>query len=645
MRFSAIFGRSTLLVLIAAGVVGAGALVFLQGKNSPALTPISIGNTAAPNQLVPPRPFPQRTAPTGVPRPDSRSADPAERLVADSEVLREVWQQEGPDEWTRHAVLLCPATRQKLDCREKWINVTGRPTLARRQLSSGEQMLVQTSPAAEEHSLRSSLAPLGFRVLEHIAEGLYSVELPAGELLTVAEAIARLHSASIPGLSARPDGIGFGAAEPNDPLFPDTYHLSFSNYGQWNLRNTGARINAVPDTDIGAVPTWNILQTAPSVTIAVLDSGLRTNHPDLAGLSCRGTNLVADNSDFTDDEIYGGHGTGVTAVMAANRNNAIGLAGIVGGADYLIVKVLNNTNYGDTSDVIKGLGYARSNGASVVNMSLVGFPDDPALQEAITRCESNGILLCISAGNQGSNNDVTPNYPSSFTNANIISVGGHDWSNLRWTGGASTNSPSNYGAASVDLFAPGARIPSAAQTNISQTNNYLWWNGTSVATPHVTAVAALVKFLNPAWTASQIKEAILSSVATSSNYSGLCTSGGRLDALKAVGRAITEIPTNDTDRDDADNLLEYLAGTRTDDFSSQPRATGERGTTNFTITMPRVVRTDARLVAEKTTNLNSATGWTTDGVSEASDASTFRASIAFPGIGKAFLRVKGSTVP
>jgi subtilisin family serine protease len=295
--------------------------------------------------------------------------------------------------------------------------------------------------------------------------------------------------------------------------------------------------------------------------------------------------------------------------------------------------------------VIKGLDYALTNNASVVNMSLVGFPDDPALRNAIARCESNGILLCISAGNHGTDNDETPNYPSSYTNANIIAVGGHDWSNQRWTGGATTNAPSNYGAASVDVFAPGARIPSAAQTNITQTNNYLWWNGTSVATPHVTAVAALIKSLNPSWTAPQIKEAILSSVATSSNYSELCTSGGRLDALKAVGRAITQGPSNDTDRDEADNLLEYLAGTRTDDFSRQPRVTGEQGTANFTITMPRVVRADAKLVAEQTANFDSATRWTTNGISEAGDASTFRASIPFPGIGKGFLRIRGSTVP
>ncbi len=504
-------------------------------------------------------------------------------------------------------------------------------------------MLVQTSPSVSERDLRSSLEPLGFSVRERIAEGLYTVEPPVAELLTVAEAIARLRSASIPGVSARPDGIGFGAAVPNDPFFPDTYA---GGWGQWNLRNTGARSNAVPGTDISAVQTWDILQTAPAITVAFLDSGLRTNHPDLAGISCRGTNIVASNSDFSDDEtIAGGHGTGVTAVMAANRNNGIGLAGIVGSADYLIVKVLNNTNYGTTSDVIKGLDFARSNGASVVNMSLVGFSNDQGLRDAIARCESDGILLCISAGNQGSNNDLVPNYPSSFTNANIISVGGHDWSNQRWSGGTNTNAPSNYGASSVDLFAPGALIPSAAQTNAAQTNNYLWWTGTSVATPHVTAVAVLVKSLNPSWTASQIKTAILSSVATNASYSGLCTSGGRLDALEAVGRAITQAPANDTDRDDSDNLLEYLAGTRTDDFSSQPRVTGERSATHFTITMPRVVRANAKLVAEQTENLTSATVWTTSGISEASDISTFRASIPLPATGKAFLRIKGSIVP
>jgi subtilisin family serine protease len=632
------------LVLIAAVGTGLATLVFLQPTNSPAPGSGFIEDITDSNHPTPPVASSRWPFCPDTPRPDSNSADPAERLVADSEVLREVWQQDGANHWTRHVVLLCPATHRKLNCREKWINTSsGQLTLARRELSSGEHVLVQTSPAANEHELRSSLAPLGFNVRERIAENLYSVELPAGELLTVAEAIARLHSPPIPGVSARPDSIGFGAAVPNDPFFPDTYA---GGWGQWNLRNTGARSNAIPGTDISAVQTWDIVQTAPAITVAFLDSGLRTNHPDLAGLSCRGTNIVASNSDFSDDEtITGGHGTGVTAVMAANRNNGIGLAGIVGSADYLIVKVLNNTNYGTTSDVIKGLDFARSNGASIVNMSLVGFSNDQGLRDVIARCESNGILLCISAGNQGSNNDLTPNYPSSFTNANIISVGGHDWSNQRWNGSTNTNAPSNYGATSVDLFAPGALIPSAAQTNASQTNNYLWWTGTSVATPHVTAVAALIKSLNPVWTAPQIKEAILSSVATNSNYSGLCTSGGRLDALKAVGRAITQGPSNDTDRDDADNLLEYLAGTRADDSSAQPLVTGELDGTQFRVTMPRVIRADAHLVAEKSTALGAATSWSTNGISDASDTSTFRASIPQAGLDKAFLRIKATTSP
>jgi hypothetical protein len=158
-------------------------------------------------------------------------------------------------------------------------------------------------------------------------------------------------------------------------------------------------------------------------------------------------------------------------------------------------------------------------------------------------------------------------------------------------------------------------------------------------------VAALIKSLNPAWTAPQIKSAILSSVITNANYSGLCSSGGRLDALTAIGRAITQIPSNDTDNDTSDNLLEYLAGTRADELSSQPRVTGQRSGTNLIVSMPRIVRTNARLLAEQTASMTSATAWTTNGVSEASDAATFRASIPFPGTGKAFLRIKGVTVP
>ena len=575
------------------------------------------------------------------------SSDQVELLVANADLLATEWSSRGPDLRIRKMTLHCPVSGRKFESREYWQTATDRPPLlTKRELFSADQVLVADRSGSDVDTVRSSLRALGLVLKEHIADGLYTVVVPSDGHTTAAGTIDRINASAGSALQARPDFIGFGGAVPDDPLFADTYA---GGWGQWNLRNSGAgssvRSNPIAGADIAATSLWQVVQSSPRVTIAVLDSGVRTNHPDFAGISWRGTNIVSTNADFSDDN---GHGTGVVGIMAANRGNGTGIAGLIGPADYLIVRVLqntiSNTTTGTTSDLIKGLGYARSNGATVINMSVQGFPNDSALRTEMAHCEAAGILLVICAGNDGTNTDGAPNFPSSFTNANILSVGSHDWTDTRWKGGDSTTHfPSNFGAASVDIFAPGAYIPSP---DLSRSyGDYSWWTGTSFAAPHVTAVAAMIKALNPSWTAPQIKQALLSSVTTNASYAALCLSGGRLNALGAVGRAITQAPANDTDGDDSDNLLEYLAGTRTDDLSSQPRVTGERSATHFTITMPRVVRADAKLAAEQTENLTSATVWTTSGISEASDSSTFRASIPLPATGKAFLRIKGSTLP
>jgi hypothetical protein len=148
------------------------------------------------------------------------------------------------------------------------------------------------------------------------------------------------------------------------------------------------------------------------------------------------------------------------------------------------------------------------------------------LDAEFTACQTAGILLCICAGNQGANNDLTPNYPSSYPHANIIAIGNHDRTDVRWSG---SFNPSNYGAVSVDLFAPGRDILAPVLGA-----GYANYTGTSQATPFVTAVAAALKYLHPTWQAPEIKRRILDTVTKRSSYAGLCTTGGRLNAAAAV---------------------------------------------------------------------------------------------------------------
>ena len=592
------------------------------------------------------RPWPPRQAPADAVA-QGGSADMVEWFVANADRLATRWQRDGQGVRIKHTSLRCPVSGRKFEAREHWNpSAQSRPAMTRRELFSGEQVLVVDQAGLDEASMSSRLHALGLTIKEHIADRLYTVGVPSHA--SAAMTIDAINASAGSGLQARPDFIGFGGGVPDDPMFPDTW---LGGWGQWNLRNSGAdspvRGSSVAGADIAATTLWDVAQSSPGVTIAVLDSGVRTNHPEFAGISWRGTNIVSTNADFSDDN---GHGTAVAGIMAARQGNGIGIAGLIGPADYLIVRVLqntiSNTTWGSTSDLIKGLGYARSNGATVINLSVQGYSDTnnvPLLQSEINRCEAAGILLVVCAGNSGTNTDVAPNFPSSFTNANIISVGSHDWTDARWTGGAETNAPSNFGAASVDLFAPGARIPAPdlARTIDGEMWEYDWWTGTSFAAPHVTAVAAMIKSLNPSWTAAQIKQAILSSVATNANYAGLCVTGGRLNALGAIGRAVTGNPADDADSDGFANLIEYLAGTRADSPANRPAITAVRDSSGFSITMPRAVRPYARLTGQQSTNLQA---WTTNGVAVSESNSTFRASVP-PGGDAGFLRVAGVPVP
>jgi subtilisin family serine protease len=566
-----------------------------------------------------------------IPAPSIRSTDPAERLLASAESIESRWRETSPGRLVHEQILRPGPNARLLGCREVWWTGPRSARLLQRRIFSAEHVLVETAPGTPEEVLRAHLLDLELGPPVRVTDNLFRAPLASPAIGAADEAVAALRSGGGPVVRAGTDAVGFGGGTPNDPLFGS----------QWNLRNDGTRVNAVAGADISAIGLWAVASRAEGVTVAILDSGVRTNHPDLQGRSWRGTNMVSNSADFGDDH---GHGTGVAGVIAAERSNGLGIAGLLGDADYLVVKVLNAANEGLTSDVIRGLDYARGKGATVINMSLVGFPDDPFLRGAIDRCEEAGILLCISAGNNGTDNDQTPDFPSSFTNANIISVAGHDWTDTRWTGGTNgTNRPSNFGATRVDIFAPGASVPSADLTR--SYGDYSFWTGTSFAAPHVTAIAAIIKSLNPSWTAPQIKGAILSSVVTNSAYAGRCTSGGRLDGLAAIGRAITAQPLNDTDADGAENILEYLAGTPADDAARWPAVSLVRDTGHLRLSMPRVVRPDARLSAEQTTALVPSAVWSTNGISDESDASFFRASVPIGASDRKFLRIKASPDP
>ena len=330
-----------------------------------------------------------------------------------------------------------------------------------------------------------------------------------------------------------------------------------------------------------------------------------------------------------------GHGSHVTGIIAATRNNGQGIAGLISDVKIMVCKILNASNSGTTSNLIAATNYSRLRGARIMNMSLQNYPYSTSLSAAFDVCEAAGVLLSVCAGNQGRNNDVTPNYPSSYDHPNIIAVGNHSRSNVRWAG----VSGSNYGENKVDIFAPGTDILSPVLGT-----SYNYYTATSMATPAVTAAAAALKYTNPDWSVSQIKDCLLNSAIVGSAYQGICVSGGRLDFLNSISRAIRLNANHDSDGDGSPNILEYLSGARLDDASIKPFVVTDIIGNLLMITVPRPSRLGGYLEVETSSDL---INWSTDGVIDYSWGATLSGAIPMHGENlRGFLRIRSRyTIP
>ena len=207
----------------------------------------------------------------------------------------------------------------------------------------------------------------------------------------------------------------------------------------------------------------------------------------------------------------------------------IGVTGVTWNSKIMPLKFLDSQGGGYVSDAISAILYASKMGAPIISNSWSGTGDSQSLKDAI---DASSALIVCAAGNSAANSDVTPQYPAAYTNSNIISVAASNYNDK-------LASFSNYGVNSVDLAAPGVSIYSTTKSG-----EYKYLNGTSMATPYVTGVAALIKSQNPSMTATQIKSKILDNCDILSSLSGKVATGGRLNAAKAMGiSAPTPTPT------------------------------------------------------------------------------------------------------
>ena len=346
---------------------------------------------------------------------------------------------------------------------------------------------------------------------------------------------------------AEPNYIYHITSTPNDPYFNQL----------WGLHNTGQN-GGTPDTDIDAPEAWEINKGNKNIIVAVIDSGVDYTHQDLAANmwtnpgEIPGNGIDDDGNGYVDD-VYGidaknsdsdpmddlGHGTHVSGTIGAVGNNSKGVVGVNWDVSIMALKFLGSDNWGYSSDAVECIYYAIYNGAHIMSNSWIGDTFSKSLKEAIDSAENAGILFVAAAGNSGVNIDSSPVYPAGYDNENIIAVAATDRND-------NLASFSNYGTVSVDVAAPGVNIYSTVY-NPNQKNTYESWSGTSMATPHVSGLAALIIAeywynynlngdIDPPGNISYIdvKESILQAVDPLPGLSGRIATGGRINAYSSL---------------------------------------------------------------------------------------------------------------
>lgn len=284
----------------------------------------------------------------------------------------------------------------------------------------------------------------------------------------------------------------------------------------------------------------------PAVIVADIDTGIDYNHDDLFSnlwinnKEIKGDRIDNDGNGFVDDIIgwdfcdndglpfdTNVHGTHTAGVIAAGYNNSLGVSGYAPGIKLMPIRLLA-ANGGTIEQAVLSIQYAVKNGASVISASWGSGDNSQILLDAIKVAGEKNVTFVAAAGNKWSNLDDASglkHYPAGFTLPNLITVAGtmQDDSRLEY---------SNWGPKSVHLAAPGFDIISTVPTN-----KYQLLEGTSMATPHVSAAVALVKRANPALTPTQIRTIIMSSVDQDPKIRYLVASGGRLNVARAVEMA------------------------------------------------------------------------------------------------------------
>lgn len=343
------------------------------------------------------------------------------------------------------------------------------------------------------------------------------------------------------------------AAHPEVEYIEPNYIVSITSSGkpeddkfknQWGLNNDGRNGALLPlgksGEDINVLKAWNITKGNKDLKIAVIDTGVDYNHPDLKaqmdinweefyglpGVDNDGNGYVGDIYGYSFADQHGdpmdkhGHGTHCAGVIGA-EHNSIGIAGVMANVKIVAIKFLSDSGSGETINAIASIDYAIKREVNIMSNSWGGGRKNQALLEAIQAANDAGIVFVASAGNSSSNNDTRPSYPASYEVPNVISVGSFT---LR---GAKSNF-SNHGVKSVHVSAPGSSILSTYKGGYSKLS------GTSMSAPHVSGVAGLLLSAEPNLTPEEVRERLIRTSTKTSALKSASLSGGRVDAHRAL---------------------------------------------------------------------------------------------------------------
>ncbi|MDQ3665139.1 MAG: S8 family serine peptidase [Acidobacteriota bacterium] len=403
------------------------------------------------------------------------------------------------------------------------------------------EVLVKFRPGVSEDAITKITARLNDRVEDKIesVSGLTAIDdldnLDAEAIAAEYRALPEVEYAE-PNyeISLKHDGGGFKHLHPNDARFSE----------QWALDNDG-RSGGKEGADVGALRAWVTTTGDDDIVVAVLDSGVDYTHSDLRNnIWIRPNNIkqYEDRELGSIDDIHGynaventgdpmdenGHGTHCAGIIGAEGGNEIGISGVNWKVKIMPLKFMNAGGFGNAKNAIEAINYVIDRKRAGVNVRVISASwgtrlPSRALEDVIRKAYEAGILFVAAAGNDGMNTDYLPQYPAGYNLGNLISVAALNRQD-------ELASFSNYGVKSVDLAAPGANILSTWLGN-----EYEEHSGTSMATPMVSGIAALVLSKRPQLLVDELRFTLLKSVDKIPHLTGKVATGGRISAARAVG--------------------------------------------------------------------------------------------------------------